>query len=819
MHHLTVNSSARFFIRVTSIIAMTICSMALLGWIFDIRLLYSLLPGFATMKANTAIAFFCCGMALWLSQGKTRLTCRSSQFCAVIALMIGAITLVEYQLDWNGIDELLFTDLESRAKGIPPGRPTLNTAFAICFIGTALLLIDHKTRYDSFPAQWLALAAGLIAFNSLLGYTYDMQSLDQAFPFYSFPLGSTLTILVLATGILCAQSNHGFMAIMTSKSIAGLMTRRLLLAILLVPPLLGSLRITGERAGYYDPTFGLVLHDAINIIVFTILIFTNIRALHKSDTERQKVEQALLFSNQNLEARVAQRTEDLQQTNNALAVEIRERQQTEDKFRKFIEFAPNAVIIVDSEGQIKLVNSQAEKLFGYTRDELLGQLIEILVPNHLHEKHRNHRRNYISSPQTRPTNTGLKADAKRKDGSTFPVEISLECFHSNEGILVTSIIQDITIREQAEQARFAIQERYRSLVNNLPIGVYRSTAEGEARFIEVNPALVGMLDGDSTATLLNLPVNRLCEDTREYTRINEKIIHMGVIKNEEIILTTCTGRKFWGAVTAVLGKDENGCAYFDGIIEDISERKEIEQRIHALNKTLIERATELEAINKELESFSYSVSHDLRTPLRAIDGFSGILLNDYSKVLDTRGRDCLRRVRRAAQHMGSLIDDLLNLSRVTRTELIQEEVDMSTLAHEIAENLRKQSPDRQVHLEIYSGLKVRGDPRLLLIALENLLENAWKFTCHQKDAHIEFGINTQHIFYIRDNGAGFNMAYANKLFGAFQRLHNTNEFPGTGIGLATVQRIVRKHGGRIWAEGAVGQGATFYFNLKQENMQ
>lgn len=709
MDHLSVKLSGQFFIRVASIFAMFVCSMALLGWIFDIALLRSLLPGFPATKVNAAIALFCCAMALWLLQGKTRiLSYRSSQFCAVIAIMIGAITLAEYQLDWNGIDELLFTDLESRAKGIPPGRPALNTALAICFIGAALLLIDHKTRYGGMPAQWLALAAGFIAFVNLFGYTYRTQDLPPVSPFYSFSLGSTLVILVLVAGILYTRPNHGFMAIITSKSVAGLMARRLLPAILVIPPVLGSLRIMGERAGYYDAIFGLALFDEINIIIFTIFIFINIHALHNSDTERQKValinterqkvEQTLLFNNQDLEVRVTRRTEDLQQANNALTTEIRE-------------------------------------------------------------------------------------------------------------------------REQAEQARFTIQERYRSLVNNLPIGVYRSTAGGEARFIEINPAMIGMLEGDSTETLLHLSFNTLCEDAREYTRINEKIIRMGVIKNEELKLITRKGRKFWGAVTAVMVKDDNGCTYFDGIIEDISERKATEQRIHALNQVLAERATELETINKELESFSYSVSHDLRTPLRAIDGFSGILLNDYSDVLDSNGCDCLQRVRCAAQHMGTLIDDLLNLARVTRTELIQEEVDMSTLAHEIAENLRKQNPDRQVHLEVYPGLKVRGDPRLLLIVLENLLGNAWKFTCHRTDAHIEFGMNTHHVFYIRDNGAGFDMAYSNKLFGAFQRLHNTNEFAGTGIGLATAQRIVRKHGGHIWAESAVGQGATFYFNFKQENMQ
>ncbi len=225
---------------------------------------------------------------------------------------------------------------------------------------------------------------------------------------------------------------------------------------------------------------------------------------------------------------------------------------------------------------------------------------------------------------------------------------------------------------------------------------------------------------------------------------------------------------------------------------------------------------QLKAANQELEAFSYSVSHDLRAPLRAIDGFSQALLEDYPDKLDEQGRNYLARVRAATQRMAELIDDMLQLSRVTRAEMRQETVDLSALADSVVADLRRTEPQRQVEVTIQSGLQAEGDAKLLRIALVNLLSNAWKFTGRQPSARIEFGevINgTERAFYVRDNGVGFDMAYVDKLFGAFQRLHAMSEFPGTGIGLATVQRIINRHGGSVRAEAAVNQGATFFFAL------
>ncbi len=261
---------------------------------------------------------------------------------------------------------------------------------------------------------------------------------------------------------------------------------------------------------------------------------------------------------------------------------------------------------------------------------------------------------------------------------------------------------------------------------------------------------------------------------------------------------------------------------------NIVRRKRVEVKIKELNLTLEQRikarTIQLEAANKELESFAYSVSHDLRAPLRSMEGFSAALLEEYSKNLDNEGKDYLHRVRAATRRMEQLIDGMLELSRMTRVEMRHESVNLSQLAQAISEDLNKSEPKRQVEWIINPDIVVNGDVRLLHAALENLLDNAWKFTARSDKGKIEFGalslseVEENHAtYFVRDNGAGFDMTYADKLFGVFQRLHKATEYPGTGIGLATVERIIRRHCGRIWAEGKVDDGATFYFTLNLDN--
>ncbi|MEJ5224120.1 MAG: ATP-binding protein [Anaerolineales bacterium] len=261
---------------------------------------------------------------------------------------------------------------------------------------------------------------------------------------------------------------------------------------------------------------------------------------------------------------------------------------------------------------------------------------------------------------------------------------------------------------------------------------------------------------------------------------------------------------------------------YDALEKELKERQQAEAEVRKLNEELEERVRQrtarLEAANKELEAFSYSVSHDLRAPLRSVDGFSRILMDDFSEQMPEEARRYVRIIRESAQKMGQLIEDILRLSRISRTELRIETFDLSVYAAEIAQRLQSEMPERQAVINIQSPLLVTADRNLLIIVLENLLSNAWKFTGKKEHAEISVGMLQQdddQVLYVKDNGVGFNMDYAEKLFGAFQRLHSDQDFPGTGIGLAIVQRIINRHGGRIWAESEPDKGTTFYFTLSE----
>jgi PAS domain S-box-containing protein len=330
----------------------------------------------------------------------------------------------------------------------------------------------------------------------------------------------------------------------------------------------------------------------------------------------------------------------------------------------------------------------------------------------------------------------------------------------------------------------------------------------DGRYINVNEALA-KLTGYSREELLGHTSAELgLVHAAARVKILEAIRMQGFAHNVEIQIHT-RSNQIAEVLTSIEQIELGGQSCLLSVNFDISDRKRAEVELQKAK-------LELEATNKELEAFSYSVSHDLRAPLRSVDGYSQALLEDYGELLPIEGRKFLQNVRSSAHRMAELIEDLLKLSQVTRAHLNSVPVDLTRLAETILSELQRIHPERSVRCRLAPNLTARGDPHLLQVVLENLLNNAWKYTSKQEQAEIEFGSkyeNGQTIYFVHDNGAGFDMAYVDKLFGAFQRLHTTTEFPGTGIGLATVQRIIHRHGGRIWAESAVDQGATFFFTL------
>ncbi|UCD27697.1 MAG: PAS domain S-box protein, partial [Planctomycetota bacterium] len=381
--------------------------------------------------------------------------------------------------------------------------------------------------------------------------------------------------------------------------------------------------------------------------------------------------------------------------------------------------------------------------------------------------------------------------------------------------------RDITEREHANEELRKSEENYRSIFNAANDAIFVHNID-TGDIIDVNQRMCDLY-GYSSQEVHQLNVEDLSSGQPPYTQ--EYALELinkaagGEPQLFEWMAKDKTGRLFWVEVSlkrAVIG----GTARLLAIVRDVTERKQAEEEIRKLNEELeqrvIERTAELTAANKELESFSYSVSHDLRAPLRAINGFSQILQEEHASRIDKQGKHYLNRIRLAGQHMDEIIDGLLMLSRVTRANLMKQEVDLSTIARTIADVHQETEPDRKVTFTIKEEITVYGDKNLLQIVMENLIGNAWKFTSKKKHAKIEFGImeiDKKQTYFVRDNGEGFNMEYADRLFSSFSRLHGKDEFEGSGIGLATVQRIVHRHGGCIWAKSEPDKGAVFYFML------
>ncbi|MBQ12426.1 MAG: PAS domain-containing sensor histidine kinase [Planctomyces sp.] len=407
--------------------------------------------------------------------------------------------------------------------------------------------------------------------------------------------------------------------------------------------------------------------------------------------ERMRVELGDLYGR--LEIKVAERTQEISKINQDLEREVEVRtlaesalRDSESRLQSLVDSAAAGIITIDDNSVVESINSAAEELFGYRREEIAGLPVSILMPAPYRDQHDSYMARHSESGESNIIGTNRELKALRRDGTVFPIELA----------------------------------------------VSESWSGGRRTFI--------------------------------------------------------------------------------GIITDETDRKRAEEE-------RTQHAVALEAANKELEAFSYSVSHDLRAPLRSINGFSQALMDDCADELGETGLAYLRRVRASSERMAELIDDLLQLSRITRSEMKREDVDLSRIAASAAADIQAAQPERQVKFKIIPDLANQGDERLLRVVLENLLSNSWKFTAKQPQGEIKFGVEEcggVPAYYVRDNGAGFDMAYTSKLFGAFQRLHAASEFEGTGVGLAIVQRVIHRHGGRIWAEGAVGEGATFYFTLQSQ---
>ncbi|MDR3576073.1 MAG: PAS domain S-box protein [Anaerolineaceae bacterium] len=508
---------------------------------------------------------------------------------------------------------------------------------------------------------------------------------------------------------------------------------------------------------------------------------------------------------------------------NILGVVLVFRDQTEERaahkelalLSYVIDHSLNEITLFDAESlKFRYVNKGGLQNLGYSLDHMLTMSPLDIKPDFTPESLQG-----LIQPLLEHREQALVFETihRRADGSVYPVEVHMQLFEYEQERVFLSVIQDISVRKQSEETLRKSEENYRLIFEQAADGIF--IADNQGNYTDVNSSGCAML-GYTSKEILELGIKDLLvpEDLAQ-TPIRFNDLGSG----KPVVSERRMRRKDGALIDVEISGRRLADGRLQGMVRDISDHKKAEEEIHRLNDSLEmkvrERTVQLESANKELEAFAYSVSHDLRAPLRAMDGFSSALLKDYPDRLDEKGRHYLGRIQEASRRMGQLINDLLSLSRVTRTEFNRQEVNLSALANEIAVNLTAQVPQRKVRYDISPDLIVQGDAHLLNIVLENLLNNAFKFTGQREQAFIQVGVIEQageRVYFVRDNGVGFDMNYIGKLFAPFQRLHSMQEFPGTGIGLVSVQRIIQRHGGRIWPEAVINQGATFYFTLGGE---
>lgn len=747
---------------ISKILAISVSSlgvMVFMGWLFDISILKSVVPGVVSMKVNTALCFILSGFTLWILNEEKQNSLK--KMCSIvfpsIMILIGLLTLGEYLFEINfGIDEFLFKE-ETRATATSdPGRMSPITAFCFILSGISLMLLYKNKAFQMF--QLLSLAVFALALLTLIGYGYAVNDFQGGMAsFTKMAIHTSVAFVFLSVGMLFSKSDKGIMYIFTNDGIAGITTRKLLPVIIFTPLILGWLRLIGQQAGYYDTEFGVALFSFTTILILVVVVFGISGTLLAIDRKRKEAEEQL------------------------------------NEYRHFFNINHDLCGIANTEGYFEFINANFAKILGYTEKEFCETaFIELIHPDDI--------------PATVQEYEKLKSGAlvinfvnryRKKDGSYLYLDWNATPNPATQKLYC--VARDISERKKAEE----MLELTQFAVDNFGDAIFWITPD--ARIVKVNEAACSML-GYSQAELLQFSIPDIDPNYNAELWPN----HFAELRQKgslffETYQQGKDGQLIPVEVTANYINFDNkefNCAS----VRDITKRKKAEG--------------ELQAVNKELEAFSYSVSHDLRAPLRAINGFSKILHEDYASKLDAEGIGMLNIIRDNSKKMGELIDALLAFSKLGRREISVSEINMTELVATVREEEMRGQSDKTEFI-INELPAATGDIVLIKQVWINLVSNAIKYSQHIPKARIEIGSYYKEnliVYYVKDNGAGFDMQYYDKLFGVFQRLHSQEEFIGTGIGLSIAEKVINRHDGSVWAESKLNEGSCFYFSLPNINL-
>jgi PAS domain S-box-containing protein len=874
-----------------------IAALTLAGWQFNIDFLMRPVYGLGAMNPTTAILFIFSGTSFFLLSPETKRTQKIGlgKVLACIILSTGLLRFISnlYELNFD-VDTIFFNrKLEEEMAANLSSRMAPNTAFNFILSGSALLLLKTGTRRGKRMAQVIALIISFIALLAMVSFLYRVSSFFVTFAYQSMSIHTAINFLLFSFAIFFINPDSGIMGEFTGPFPGSFIARFLVPAAIIIPVLLGFLRLKAAWSGMVSLESGAALLILAIIIIFLALTWFIVVSLNKRGLLKHETDRSLRESEQQVQTifnaapdavivmddegkiiewnPMAEKTlgwkrnevigkllsetiiphrfreahekgmkhfletgegpllgkiiEILALTKSGHEIDVAlniaassqfkghylfigflrdltGQKKAEQKFKALLDSAPDAMIIANEKGEITLINQQTETLFGYTRNELIGQPVEILIPVNFRSRHRDHRMDYFADPRIRAMGAGLELFAMRKNGTQFPVEISLSPLQTEEGLLVSASVRDITDRKKAE-------EKFKSLLDAAPDATVIVNDKGRIQMInQQTENLFGYTRDEMIGQPVEILIPRDLGDKHTQHRADffraPKVRTMGA--GIELNAVKKNGTLFPVEISLSPIQTEEGMLV-SASVRDISLRKGLED--------------ELKKSNAELEAFTYSVSHDLRAPLRGIIGFTAILEEDYSNKLDDEAKRITGVIKANTLKMGHLIDDLLAFSRTGKQEITRTQINTGAMVNDIVgEMIQQNKGSSAIDWNIHSLPAINADMNTIRQVWINLISNAIKYSGNKEQPYIEIGsypADGQTVFYVKDNGVGFDQQYKHKLFKVFQRLHNPEEFEGTGVGLALVEKIISRHKGKVWAEAEVDQGACFYFSLPVQN--